>query len=510
MWDVAQQAPNYTTCWKDGTCTKRVGPRGPSNDCCWKSDYFWHLQNSRKMLRIVEDGELGSGQRIEAEMAKVLGLTEEAGTLKILHIRDVAKAQKPGRDYEFLATNEDIEGQLRDELIRVGLMADPNASISEAYWHVACQYLLQQAPHVGDQCEICPADLENVAVRIGVSCDILNEVLNECFDYAGQIPDKRHFSGVKHKKFRNGYEYPVSVFVRNHAGCDFPDRLRRRAARQRPRQAASTTALPEKVKRLLKKYGFQDLQQKKHDGDTALHRVLQDGDVQGALLLLQHGADPNEFNLDGQTALHIAQKIFPNDHTPLRMQATQLLLQSAADINASSETHGTALDLCCTGLGSAAGPSDVAERAQFLLQHGAESSGSNVFRAAFSMTPDLLQVLLAHGDSANARGNAKLAESCGTPLHMAASFPRPQNMRLLLQHGARVDAINKDGQTPLHKVAREGSEDALECVQMLLQCKANANARDKKGKKPLDFAGQGFKSKREPTEKIIRLLKAAK
>jgi ankyrin repeat protein len=49
-------------------------------------------------------------------------------------------------------------------------------------------------------------------------------------------------------------------------------------------------------------------------------------------------------------------------------------------------------------------------------------------------------------------------------------------MRLLLQHGADVEAIKTNGQSPLHRAAEEGH---LDCVIVLLEHGANRHARDK-------------------------------
>ena len=57
-----------------------------------------------------------------------------------------------------------------------------------------------------------------------------------------------------------------------------------------------------------------------------------------------------------------------------------------------------------------------------------------------------------------------------TPLHTACYCNNPEAVKLLLERGADVEAIDRnDGHTPLHTVCSDGS---LECVQPLLdhQC----------------------------------------
>ena len=53
-----------------------------------------------------------------------------------------------------------------------------------------------------------------------------------------------------------------------------------------------------------------------------------------------------------------------------------------------------------------------------------------------------------------------------TPLHNACRWNKPEAVKLLLERGADVEAIDRrDGHTPLHDVCNDGS---VECVQPLL------------------------------------------
>jgi ankyrin repeat protein len=63
-----------------------------------------------------------------------------------------------------------------------------------------------------------------------------------------------------------------------------------------------------------------------------------------------------------------------------------------------------------------------------------------------------------------------------TPLHAAAVNGRLLCMRLLLQHGADVEATKTDGKSALHRAAEEGH---LDCVLVLLEHGANRRVRDK-------------------------------
>ncbi len=74
-----------------------------------------------------------------------------------------------------------------------------------------------------------------------------------------------------------------------------------------------------------------------------------------------------------------------------------------------------------------------------------------------------------------------------TPLHYAAFFGGPEAARLLLEHGADVDAYadNELGVHPLNSAVAAG---AKETVELLLNASADPNAPTRSGHSPLDVA----------------------
>ena len=58
-------------------------------------------------------------------------------------------------------------------------------------------------------------------------------------------------------------------------------------------------------------------------------------------------------------------------------------------------------------------------------------------------------------------------------------------LRLLLEHGAEINAQKKDGQSPLHRASRKG---ALEVVRLLLEHGADVEAKNNHGKTALQYA----------------------
>jgi ankyrin repeat protein len=71
-----------------------------------------------------------------------------------------------------------------------------------------------------------------------------------------------------------------------------------------------------------------------------------------------------------------------------------------------------------------------------------------------------------------------------TALHHAASVGSLEAIIVLHRHGANLNALNKDGQTPLHLAARESHEHVARC---LLARQAVCNAVDRKGCLPADL-----------------------
>ena len=77
-----------------------------------------------------------------------------------------------------------------------------------------------------------------------------------------------------------------------------------------------------------------------------------------------------------------------------------------------------------------------------------------------------------------------------THLHWACYFGRFELARVLLKHGARTNAENIRGETPLHLVSRgqNDSQEGVGVVQLLLGRGANVNAQDKGQITPLHLA----------------------
>jgi ankyrin repeat protein len=158
---------------------------------------------------------------------------------------------------------------------------------------------------------------------------------------------------------------------------------------------------------------------------TPVVDAAEDGDLDGLRRLLRAGADVNETQGDGRTALH-----FAADEGNLEL--VELLLAAGANVHAGTRIGGyTALHMA-----SRNGHADVVRA---LLEAHADpevmttnSGVQPLHLAAASASPEAVRLLLAAGADPNARAG-KWEQ---TPLVFAAAENRVENIRLLLDAGA--------------------------------------------------------------------------
>lgn len=102
-------------------------------------------------------------------------------------------------------------------------------------------------------------------------------------------------------------------------------------------------------------------------------------------------------------------------------------------------------------------------------------------------TPLMMAGLRGEGDAAEAlvaRG-AAVNKTGWTPLHYAATGGNVKIIRLLLEHGAKLEARSPNGTTPLMMACRYGSEDA---VNALLAAGADRTLKNDLGMDAAAFA----------------------
>lgn len=102
-----------------------------------------------------------------------------------------------------------------------------------------------------------------------------------------------------------------------------------------------------------------------------------------------------------------------------------------------------------------------------------------LFAFEYSKNVKMIEFILALG----ANINKPSGNESKTPLHAADT---PHLIRLLLEKGANIDALDRFGQSKLHRVVNHSKSDgSMEILQMLIDFKASVNTKDILGNSPL-------------------------
>ena len=203
-----------------------------------------------------------------------------------------------------------------------------------------------------------------------------------------------------------------------------------------------------------------NLNQADRSGRTPLHWATIAGNREGIELLLAHGAEVNSIGPHlGWTPLQEA-AAFGNK------EAIQTLLAHGAEVNTLPEGDYSSLH-------AAVG------------DHFNEFVINRVLAGFLSRRrepdPEIIRLLIQHG----AKVNPETKYSDLTPLHMAAWLGYQNLVDVLLEHGADPNAEDREKTTPLHQAAFFGR---TEIVKKLLAKGAGVNFADERGNTPLHYA----------------------
>lgn len=208
-------------------------------------------------------------------------------------------------------------------------------------------------------------------------------------------------------------------------------------------------------------------------GFAALHFAAFNGDMEMIRLLLEHKADANIENMDGNTPLVMAVK-------GRQLEAIRVLVNAGADVNKESDSGSTAAHyaasmayLDCLRLLVELGAKTIyAESEAGTLLHWACHSGDvNCVGAVIYDLKVPIDAVDKHG---------------GTALFTALFMKKAETVEFLVEHGASVNvAVAGDGSTPLHIAVEHANS---ECVRLLCSCGANPKAKNNDGKTPLELA----------------------
>lgn len=110
-----------------------------------------------------------------------------------------------------------------------------------------------------------------------------------------------------------------------------------------------------------------------------------------------------------------------------------------------------------------------------------KTTDAALIRAVVSNNGDAARAALKQGADPDAH------DEDNTPLKSAVTSIHPQMVRLLIQAGCKVDALDTSGLAPLHYAVQSNN---AECVQLLIAAGADVNAGSRQGYTPLDFANR--------------------
>ena len=192
------------------------------------------------------------------------------------------------------------------------------------------------------------------------------------------------------------------------------------------------------------------------------------GDEGSVVRMLAAGADVNERDARGVTALHLAAWIE-------RPAILALLLDAGADV------HAVAVGTLETPL-HMAGKARDSRIARALLDAGADvdakqaTDATPLHTAAHFNRAETAQVLIAAGGSVKAEDHRGAA-----PLHVAASEGAGEVAEVLIVAGADLEAVDGAGHTPLHWAVQNGNGAV---AVALLDAGADVNAMSVAGTPP--------------------------
>ncbi|MCJ1250247.1 hypothetical protein MMC30_007473 [Trapelia coarctata] len=236
------------------------------------------------------------------------------------------------------------------------------------------------------------------------------------------------------------------------------------------------------IRLLLDKGADVDAQDKR--GQTPLYSAVYGNNEVVIRLLLDKGADIHAQDGGGQAPLHLA--VWKDNKAAIR-----LLLDKEADIQAQDKKGRTPLHLAAWG--------DHQVAIRLLLDKGADIQAQDkegrtpLHLAVCRDNKAAIRLLLEKGADINVQD-----EAVGTPLHSAVSWNREAVTQLLLADPrTKVNATNKEGWTALHLAAFDGYKDI---VRLLLTHGADIEAREIEGRTALQLAMAGKEECMEKTD----------
>ncbi|XP_071381102.1 CARD- and ANK-domain containing inflammasome adapter protein [Centroberyx affinis] len=223
------------------------------------------------------------------------------------------------------------------------------------------------------------------------------------------------------------------------------------------------------------------------DSLTPLHIASQQRDAETVIQLLRGKADPKARDKLGKTALHWAAS------TQGENPVVDLLLSAGANPNTTDKEKKTALHLAAT--------EGNVDTVKSLLSHKAKGRAKDMDGSTplhYAAASGRASVVTALLHSLKNKGIEERNVWRKTALHAAADRGHDGVVELLLETGAKINAVDNSRDTPLHCAARGGHQEVVrrlvgwgQAAQVGRGKRANLQATNNVGKTPLQVAESG-------------------
>jgi ankyrin repeat protein len=182
-------------------------------------------------------------------------------------------------------------------------------------------------------------------------------------------------------------------------------------------------------------------------GYSPLQIAVIEGNIKKVSALLDTGVDVQAVNEFGETALHLVERC-EDDRVETKIALMKLLISHGAIVD-SPDIEGMT-PIFSTGV----------ELIGVLLEAGADGNWksdngiSPIQWFAYSNESRGIELLLAHGADVNYNGSNDRKSA----LHIAANWGHLESAKILIKHGAKINAKDLYGKTPLQLAILEGGE----------------------------------------------------
>ena len=199
----------------------------------------------------------------------------------------------------------------------------------------------------------------------------------------------------------------------------------------------------------------------------------------------------------GRTWLHICCATPPKSDADVAasIRTADALIAAGLDISDAAFTEGS---WRATPLWCAIGRGDNLELAEHLLKLGCDPEHC-LFAAQFGRKPDAIRLLVAHGAMVDAR-----FDDGGTPFLGAIEWSHFREAEVLLELGADVNAGNGAGFTALHLMLKKGSDPAA--IRMVVDHGARGDIAGPDGRTAIDILSR----KKDPVLRALADVMAAR